>query len=491
MTPSRLRRTVPFVLVSAGLAALAWLGAAAPSGGQAQPRDLAADYTQQVRPLLQKYCLACHSTKVHKGDIDLERFTGLAAIRKDLHPWEQVADQLEIGEMPPRGKPQPSAQERKVLVGWVRAVLDAEARALAGDPGPAVLRRLNNAEYTNTLRDLTGVELQPAREFPADSAAGEGFTNTAATLTMSPALIDRYFKAARDVAAHAVLLPDGFRFSPSAGRRDWSNEALATVRQAYAAYPTDGKLPLLPYVQATLKHRDALKAGTVKLEAVAATEKLSPKYLHALWNALNDPARSHPLDLIRARWQKAKPKDAPALVAEVAHWQAILWETGRIGSYTRGDRTRPRDSLTRQMPSDPPARETAPLRLALKPAPGQAEVLLTLAARELVSPDAKGQILWQRPRFEAKNQPTRLLRDYASFGPAYEIDTAAFFKDAAKYLAAVTDFAHDRKRTLADLARQHALDPARLKNWIALVALEPAKKAGDPPPPLKFLPAAP
>jgi mono/diheme cytochrome c family protein len=355
MTIRCTRRTLLGMIAGAILVALA-----PPGSGQPPPRDLAKDYTADVQPLLQKYCLACHSTKAHKGDLDLERFTSLEATRKDLHAWQQVADQVEIGEMPPAGKRQPSDAERKGLLGWVRGLLDAEARARAGDPGRVVLRRLNNAEYTSTLRDLTGVDLNPAREFPADSAAGEGFANTGETLAMSPALVDRYLKAAKDVAAHAVLLPDGFRFSPSASRRDWANEALATVRKAYASYPPDGKLPLLPYLQATLKHRDALKAGTLGPDEAATAEKLNPKYLRALWGALTDVAPSYPLDAIRAQWRDAKPKDAAAVAAAVARWQAVVWKTAHVGSYVDKVSDNPRDSLTRQIPNDPVALATAP-----------------------------------------------------------------------------------------------------------------------------------
>ena len=64
----------------------------------------------------------------------------------------------------------------------------------------------------NTVRDLTGVDLQPAREFPADGAAGEGFTNAAEALTMSPALMSKYVNAAKQISEHAVLLSNGFRF---------------------------------------------------------------------------------------------------------------------------------------------------------------------------------------------------------------------------------------------------------------------------------------
>ncbi len=85
--------------------------------------------------------------------------------------------------MPPKEKPQPTAAERKQLVGWARRFLDAEAGARAGDPGFVPLRRLSNTEFDCTIRDLTGVDLRPTREFPADGAAGEGFTNAAEALS--------------------------------------------------------------------------------------------------------------------------------------------------------------------------------------------------------------------------------------------------------------------------------------------------------------------
>ena len=177
--------------------------------------DLGSDYAEKVKPILAKHCLTCHSTEKKKGDLDLERFGGMEAIRKDLKPWPLVVDNLENGEMPPKKSPQPTADERRAIAAWTRSMVDVEARALAGDPGRVVVRRLSNAEYNNTIRDLTGVDLEPARDFPADGAAGEGFTNAGDALVTSPTLLAKYLNAAKDVAAHAVLLPDGFRFSPS------------------------------------------------------------------------------------------------------------------------------------------------------------------------------------------------------------------------------------------------------------------------------------
>src|SRR5437763_204960 len=75
-------------------------------------------------------------------------------------------------------------------------------------------RRLSNAEYDYTIRDLTGIDIRPAREFPVDPANQAGFDNTGESLTMSPALLKKYLAAARHVADHVVFKPEGFVFAP-------------------------------------------------------------------------------------------------------------------------------------------------------------------------------------------------------------------------------------------------------------------------------------
>jgi mono/diheme cytochrome c family protein len=459
-----------------GVLALAAIRTERPTAAQEPKANAPADdYATATRPLVKKYCLDCHSTKAKKGSLDLERFATSADIRRDLKPWQAIIEQLEAGEMPPKEKPQPTAEERKKLLAWVRDFLDAEAKARSGDPGHVPLRRLSNAEYNSTIRDLTGVDLRPAREFPADGAAGEGFTNAAEALTdISPALFTKYLNAAKDIADHAVLLPDGFRFSHSKTRRDWTDEGTAALRKFYAAHVGgDGKLPVQPYLRATVRHRDALAAG--KFAEVAAKEKLNAKYLGVLWQALTDKTPSHPLDAIRARWRAAVEKDVPALAAEVAAWQSALWKTVKVGNYIQASWTSPGgyvESLTRQVPVDPPAAESVPLRLAVKPAPGQSELVLYLSAREAASGTA-GDVVWQRPRFEGAGKPTLLLSEYGAFGAAFEVDYPSAFADSAKYLAAVVELANDRKLTPEAAAKARGLDAAFLKRWSEVLAVEP------------------
>ncbi len=254
-----------------------------------------------VRPLLKEYCLKCHSTEKQKGDLDLEVFSSLEAIKRHPKVWQEVAVQLAAREMPPKEKPQPNPEERARLTQWTGALLASMARERDGDPGPVVLRRLSQAEYTYSVRDLTGVEgLDPAREFPADGAAGEGFTNAGQALVMSPALWPKYLAAAKEIASHAVLLPDGFRFSAGTSRRDWTDEILGRIRAYYGHYTSPegaeqvnlqgvrfatnggGRLPLERYLAALLKEREALGLSHEKSGTLAAREGLSAKYLARL-----------------------------------------------------------------------------------------------------------------------------------------------------------------------------------------------------------------
>jgi hypothetical protein len=443
--------------------------------------DAKAEYATAVQPLIRKYCLACHSAKVKKGSLDLERFASLDQVRKDLKPWQHLIEQLETEEMPPKEKPQPTAEERTQILAWARGFLDAEARARAGDPGYVPLRRLSNTEYDCTIRDLIGVDLRPTREFPAAAAAGEGFTNAAEALSdVSPPLLTKYLNAAKDTAGHAVLLPDGFRFSPAKDRRDWTDESTGRLRRFYAAYAAgDGRLQVQPYLAAAVRHRGALLAGTVTPEAVAAKEKLNAMYFGVLWQTLTDKTPSYPLDAISARWRTATDREVPDLAGEIAGWQAALWKTARIGSYIRPEGKGYAASTSRQVAADPPAAESVPLRVSVKPAPGQTEVVLYLAAREL-SPAGGGQVVWHRPRFEAAGKPPLLLRDWAQFGSAFEVDYPSVFAGSAKYLAAAAEAAYDRKVSLDDLAKKHGLDAAFLKRWVEVLAVESPKKVEDP-----------
>ncbi len=281
--------------------------------------DLTQSYAKQIQPLLVKTCGKCHGKMPKGNDLDLTNFTTAKTILAKPKILADIAERLSAGDMPPKDAPQPSEAERKQLLDWIKAALDAEAAARAGDPGPVTLRRLSNAEYDNAVRDLTGVDMRPtrAREFPADSVGGEGFANVGDAMPVTPGLVERYHQAARDVAARAVLLPKGFRFSPSPDRPTWTEETLRSLRSFHARHAgPNGEPPLAAHLAATLKHRDRLtRDGASEIAAVAAEEKLNATYLAALWAGLNSKTASPLLDPVREKWRVATKDPAPVLAA--------------------------------------------------------------------------------------------------------------------------------------------------------------------------------
>ena len=177
--------------------------------------QLEQQFTETVRPFLQTYCLACHGKDKPKGQLDLSAFTDLPSVVAGIRRWEPVLEMLGSGEMPPaKAQQHPSAQRGAQVVAWIGAVRRHEAGRNAGDPGPVLARRLSNAEYDYTIRDLTGVDIRPTAEFPVDPANEAGFDNSGESLVMSPALLKKYLDAARTVAEHLVLEPRGIRLRP-------------------------------------------------------------------------------------------------------------------------------------------------------------------------------------------------------------------------------------------------------------------------------------
>ena len=294
-------------LILAKLVCLALTAIAADGAG-----EQAKAYAERIHPLMVKTCGKCHGKEPKDNDLDLTSLVTAEALLAQPKVLEDIADRLNEGDMPPKKSPQPSLAERDQLLGWIGAAVDEAAAAHAGDPGPVTLRRLTNAEYDHAVRDLTGVDVQPTRagEFAPDSVGGEGFANVGEAMPMTPGLVERYHQAARYVAARAVLLPTGFRFSSSPDGPDWTAEAEKALRSFHSRYAgPNGEPPLAAHLAATLKHRDRLtRGGPAAIAEVAAEEKLNATYLAALWAGLSGkPGASLPaaeLDAQTKQWEE-------------------------------------------------------------------------------------------------------------------------------------------------------------------------------------------
>ena len=442
-------------------------------------------FPEVIRPILKEYCNTCHSTKKQKGDLDLERFTTAAESRRHPEVWEHVAEQLANNEMPPKKELQLPAEKKAALVKWVQAMLDEVALANAGDPGPVVLRRLSNMEYTYTVRDLTGVEsLDPAKEFPADGAAGEGFTNAGAALVMSPPLLTKYLDAAKDIASHAVLLPDGIRFSPSASPRDWTNEALANIRDFYAQFSEQGgamavnlqgikfdtnaggRLPVEKYVAALLKDRDAVRDGKKTAAAVAKENGLNAKYATTLWAALNDTRPSPVLDIIRARFRTASSADAASVTSSIQDWQQSLWRFASVGHI--GKLNGPRGW---QEPVSPLAAQSE-MRVKLTAPKDGGDVTLYLSTTDAGDGSEHDASLWENARLVAPGRADLPLKDVRSVLQHLENRRAAVIASTTKCLAAAAEARAATERTdVAKLARKHGVEADVLGGWLEYLGL--------------------
>ncbi len=155
-------------------------------------------FADEVRPLLERYCYACHGPDVQQANIRLDQLsTDLVARRRDAELWRSSLNKLRRGDMPPKGFPQPEPELRdRVIATLQEAVSRAQAQRRSTD-GRTVLRRLNRTEYQNTMTDLLGYEMDYARDVPPEGMSRDGFRNNAAALRMTATQLETYLEAAR------------------------------------------------------------------------------------------------------------------------------------------------------------------------------------------------------------------------------------------------------------------------------------------------------
>jgi hypothetical protein len=287
-----------------------------PKDKAAPASSLEARFAKDVKPFVERYCVSCHSGKKPEAELDLKSDLTVAGIVKNIRHWEAVLERLRSEEMPPEDAPRfPDAKERAAAIAWIRELRDREAERNAGDPGVVLARRLSNAEFDNTIRDLTGVDIRPTREFPVDPANQAGFDNSGESLAMSPALLKKYLGAARLVADHVVLKPQGFVFAPHPVVTDPDRDKYCVQRilDFYRRHQVD----FADYFLAAWKHRhrDTLGRPDATIDAVAADAGLSAKYLATVWSTLNEADVAGPLAVVREMWHRLPPpqgdKDAP------------------------------------------------------------------------------------------------------------------------------------------------------------------------------------
>ena len=171
----------------------------------AEPRAQApnaAPPASSVRPVLDRYCVSCHSQRLKTGGLALDQ-VDVEQVHEHADLWEKVVWKLRSASMPPVGLPRPDPATYSAVASSLEQALDREAAAAPNPGRTPAMHRLNRAEYKNAIHDLLALDIDVTAMLPSDSGS-YGFDNIAGVLSLSPALMDRYMSVAERVSAVAV-----------------------------------------------------------------------------------------------------------------------------------------------------------------------------------------------------------------------------------------------------------------------------------------------
>lgn len=159
---------------------------------------------EKVLPFLKTHCVDCHSAESQEGGIVVDGLSTVNQLLKERKTWERVYRMINAGAMPPADyDAQPTDDIRREVTEIFYDELYNFDCTQIHHAGRSTLHRLNRAEYNNTIRDLFGISLTPADDFPQDDV-GEGFDNIGDVLSVPPLLMEKYLDAAETVAAVVI-----------------------------------------------------------------------------------------------------------------------------------------------------------------------------------------------------------------------------------------------------------------------------------------------
>ena len=185
--------------------------------------DAVADFKKNIQPVLEEYCYDCHGGGETRGGVALDAYNSNTNFIEDRDVWWRVLKNLRAGLMPPVKKTQPTKEQKELIQHWIKQTV-FEVDPLNPDPGRVTIRRLNRAEYQNTIRDLMGVEFDTTGAFPPDDT-GHGFDNIGDVLTMSPMLLEKYLVAAEKIVSQAVPVVGGVAPEQVVSGREFRGDA--------------------------------------------------------------------------------------------------------------------------------------------------------------------------------------------------------------------------------------------------------------------------
>ena len=209
------------------LNAVIWCVAAGTAGSACWAADPASKPpSDPAQAFFEKHCQTCHSGPKPKGKFLLESLSKDFSDKTNRERWQTVLEQVKSGTMPPKGKPRPSEQDAAALTDWIGKRVAAQESARSAAQGRVVLRRLNRAEYANTVRDLLKVDVDLTDLLPLETSTN-GFDNSAEASHVSSYLMETYLEAADRVLDAAI----------ASGPRPWMINKRFDIREEKSVKP--------------------------------------------------------------------------------------------------------------------------------------------------------------------------------------------------------------------------------------------------------------
>ena len=358
-----------------------------------------------MKPFLADYCVGCHGGDRPKADLNLESFEDRHEMFRKREVWESVRHMLEEREMPPENKKQPEEEARIRVVQFINEELAKFDCDEIRRPGRTTLRRLNRVEYANTVRDLMGVEVEVADDFPLDEV-GYGFDNIGDVLSLSPILMEKYLAAAEQIVDQALLdeipaWPPVARYEAETFRSDSPDEV----------YPGPGTMEFHREGSAS-KLIEVAAGGSFRLKIRAWEQRGGPGSAELSVRFDREEAR-----VVEVTALKTRPQIYTLPVSLTAGSHRI--ELGYFNDYNQqdnpvselnGDRDLFVDYVSLEGPSEaePPALPASHLRVFTEtPEPGEESAV----ARRLM--EAFAAKAWRRPVPARQLDRLQALMDYA------------------------------------------------------------------------------
>lgn len=239
-------------------------------------------FESQIKPLITKYCLDCHTGEEAEAGLSLEKYTTRSSILKQREAWEKIVQRIQIQSMPPKDAGAlPTDAEREAILEWFDEALYGIDCSGDVNPGRVTIRRLNRNEYNNTIRDLLGVDFKPAKNFPSDDV-GYGFDNIGDVLSLPPLLMEKYLDAAEQISEKAIYAntADSFPWTEIPDK-NFSKKGAVTLRKRSAGFHSRGTLSAIINLKEPGKYELQIEAAQTPsgTEAAKMEVKLDGKLL--------------------------------------------------------------------------------------------------------------------------------------------------------------------------------------------------------------------